>query len=85
MYQCPNCGAGLRFDIPSQQLFCDHCGSTLDPYEAEKEKDAEEREEYDVTIFTCPQCGGVSDVHRYYGSRFLQLLRGVHRFEFPDQ
>ena len=26
MYQCPNCGAALRFDILSQQMKCDNCG-----------------------------------------------------------
>ena len=58
MYQCPNCGAALRFDIPSQQMKCDNCGGMQDPYEIEKASDAEERQEYDVTVFTCPQCGG---------------------------
>ena len=25
MYECPNCGGNLRFDIPTQSLFCDYC------------------------------------------------------------
>ena len=31
MYECVNCGGALRFDIPSQQLHCDHCDSDFDP------------------------------------------------------
>ncbi len=58
MYQCPNCGGNLRFDIASQALLCDYCHTSLDPYSVNKEQDAEERTMYDVTIFTCPQCGG---------------------------
>ena len=59
MYACPNCGGGLKFDIPSQQLKCDYCGTFSDPYDISKEKDAGvETDEYGVTLFTCPQCGG---------------------------
>ena len=35
MYDCPNCGGNLKFDIKTQQLLCDFCHSTLDPYELE--------------------------------------------------
>ena len=58
MYECPNCGGNLKFDIASQQLKCDYCLTMQDPYEVTKEKDAEESTAFDVTIFTCPQCGG---------------------------
>lgn len=59
MFACPNCGGNLKFDISTQQLGCEHCQTQLDPYSFEdKEKDAIEKEEFDVTIFTCPQCGG---------------------------
>lgn len=58
MYQCPNCGGRLVFDIQSQQLKCDHCSTQYDPYAISKENDAEESREYDVTVFKCPQCGG---------------------------
>ncbi len=58
MYECPSCGGALRFDIPSQSLKCDHCGHAQDPHTYVKDKDAEERNEYNVTVFTCPQCGG---------------------------
>ncbi|MGN0353187.1 MAG: hypothetical protein ACI4ES_16225 [Roseburia sp.] len=58
MYECPNCGGNLRFDIPTQSLLCDYCHTVLDPYSYQKDHDAMEENMYDVTIFTCPQCGG---------------------------
>lgn len=58
MYECPNCAGNLQFDIASQQLLCAHCDTKVDPYSFYKEKDAEEAAEYEVTVFTCPQCGG---------------------------
>lgn len=58
MYQCPNCGGNLKFHIPSQQLMCDYCQTQLDPYSFQKDKDADETTEYEVTVFRCPQCGG---------------------------
>lgn len=62
MYECPNCSGNLKFDIPSQKLLCEHCGTMMNPYDFQKERDAEEttvgEDEYEVTVFTCPQCGG---------------------------
>lgn len=69
MYECPNCNANLKFDIPTQMLLCDRCGTSMDPYAFHKGRDAEEHtdtetmytmeeQEYEVTVFTCPQCGG---------------------------
>ena len=63
MFSCPNCGGNLKFDIPSQQLSCEYCHELFNPYAFEdKKSDAEEEKsyesDYEVTIFTCPQCGG---------------------------
>lgn len=73
MYECPNCAGNLKFDIVRQQLYCEYCGTLVDPYHFYREKDAEETvisfadmgngqgkktAEYEVTVFTCPQCGG---------------------------
>ena len=63
MLSCPNCGGNLKFDISSQQLSCEHCQTLFDPYDFDgKTSDAEESKtfdgDYEVTIFTCPQCGG---------------------------
>ncbi|MGN0328794.1 MAG: hypothetical protein ACI4D4_07415 [Lachnospira sp.] len=58
MYQCPNCGGALKFDIQSQSIKCVQCSSSFDPYSFDKTTDAEVSDEYQVTKFTCPQCGG---------------------------
>ncbi|MBE5884696.1 MAG: hypothetical protein E7291_09875 [Lachnospiraceae bacterium] len=58
MYECPNCSANLKYHINKQALYCEHCETTVDPYSFHKEQDAEESTEYEVTLFTCPQCGG---------------------------
>lgn len=58
MYECPNCGGNLKFDIPSQQLACAYCDAHFDPYSIKKETDAVQEEYFNATIFTCPQCGG---------------------------
>ena len=44
MYECPNCGGDLRFDIPSQKLRCEHCDTILDPYSVVVEEDAKEHQ-----------------------------------------
>lgn len=63
MFSCPNCGGNVRFDIPSQKLSCEYCRGKFSPYDFEsKTGDAEETVSsdgnFDVTVFTCPQCGG---------------------------
>ena len=58
MYECPNCGGNLKFDISSQMLACLSCDTKLDPYTYQKDHDAIEDSSFDVTTFTCPQCGG---------------------------
>lgn len=63
MISCPNCGGNLKFDIQAQSLACEHCHGQFDPYAFDsKTSDAEEEKsyesDYEVTIFTCPQCGG---------------------------
>lgn len=61
MFQCQNCGGGLKFNIESQKLKCDNCGFAVDPYSLDANKpgaSAEENTYYDVTIYTCPHCGG---------------------------
>lgn len=57
MYECPNCGSNLKFDIATQKMLCSYCNTTADPYSIQKDQDAEESTEYDVTVFTCSQCG----------------------------
>lgn len=59
MYQCPGCGGKLKFDIPSQKLKCDSCLNLVDPYSLKEQSSATQMENvYEVTMFTCPHCGG---------------------------
>ncbi len=58
MYECPNCGGNLKFDITSQQLACAYCDTHVRPYDVDKKTDAVETDYFETTIFTCPQCGG---------------------------
>ncbi len=57
MYQCPTCGGGVRFDIASQKLLCDHCQNTYEPENFSTHGAAEEENEFSTTRFLCPQCG----------------------------
>lgn len=57
MYECPNCGSNLKFDIAAQQMLCSHCSTTLNPYSIQRDHDTGEDGAYDVTVFTCSQCG----------------------------
>ena len=60
MYNCRNCGGNLRFDIPTQRLKCPFCDNDYDCYDVERETISPNADlsTYDVTVFTCPQCGG---------------------------
>ena len=67
MYECVNCGGALRFDIPSQQLHCDHCESDFDPQTYRVNETAGPGSytmetgpaaTYSVCVYTCPNCGG---------------------------
>lgn len=40
MIACPGCGAGMHFDIASQKLICDYCGTTVLPEEMEAGKES---------------------------------------------
>lgn len=56
MYECPNCGGNLKFEIASQKMFCAYCDARLEPAAVEKESDA--TDSFEVNVFQCPQCGG---------------------------
>ena len=58
MYSCINCAGNLLFDIESGKLKCSHCKSLFDTYEVSGGSEASEEYEYEVTVFTCPQCSG---------------------------
>ncbi len=58
MIACPGCGAGLRFDIPSQKMKCDYCGEFHDPDLFRITNSNGNRVPYyDAYAFDCPSCG----------------------------
>lgn len=60
MIQCPSCGAGLRFDIESQKMVCDHCDSNYEVKDIRNsaKDDAKSTDWFDTYIYVCPSCGG---------------------------
>lgn len=59
MINCPNCSGNLKFDILSQMMHCEFCGTYSDPYDYDsKTEDGKEISEYETTVFTCPECAG---------------------------
>ncbi|MDE7223300.1 MAG: hypothetical protein K2O34_05915, partial [Acetatifactor sp.] len=57
MYECPGCGANMKFDIEYQQMSCAYCGRREAPESLHMGGDAQE-DTFEATRFTCPQCGG---------------------------
>lgn len=57
MIQCPSCSGGLKFDIPSQQMLCEHCGNRYDPSQFD-DRDKDNAKTYDCCLYNCPSCGG---------------------------
>lgn len=58
MYKCPSCSGELRFDIESQSMKCTQCEQFFEPYLLDTKNASQEESVYDVTLFTCPNCGG---------------------------
>ena len=57
MYECPNCGGQLRFDIEKQKLLCDNCSSEFAPDTEMIQENAGETDEFGAQVFECPNCG----------------------------
>ncbi len=58
MYNCPQCGAGMRYDIASEKLTCDYCGYLCEPGEHPQQMKDAMTAVYEATLYTCPKCGG---------------------------
>ncbi|MBR6701815.1 MAG: hypothetical protein IKI78_01595, partial [Clostridia bacterium] len=56
MIKCPNCGAGMYFDIKNQLLKCGSCGSKMAAAEYEGDINAEEST-FETQIYLCKSCG----------------------------
>ena len=56
MIKCPNCGAGMYFDIREQLLICRYCDSRISAEEYEADINAQEING-DSAVFLCKSCG----------------------------
>ena len=72
-FKCPCCGAPLAYDGTDEKLTCAHCGAEIEPDAFLDDEDFDENaprswdkygdgkadwSDSDVTLFTCPSCGG---------------------------
>ena len=57
MYGCPGCGGMMTFDIPSQELKCNHCGRTESIESADQREARQAGNNFSVEVLTCPTCG----------------------------
>ncbi|MBR3620294.1 MAG: hypothetical protein IKN56_02210, partial [Clostridia bacterium] len=56
MIKCPNCGAGMYFDIREQLLVCRYCDSRISAEEYEADINAQEING-ESAVFLCKSCG----------------------------
>lgn len=61
-YNCPNCGAELKFDADKQKLACDFCASEFTPdelseYRAEDRSAVNDEFCSQMNEYSCPNCG----------------------------
>ena len=56
-FGCPKCGGGLKYDIASGKMICDHKGKKTEV--SALQDVAPEAEMMDITEFHCPQCGAM--------------------------
>lgn len=56
MYKCKNCGGELIYSVKDKQLKCESCNSLFSIEDIIDEE--ENAETMDMTLFTCPSCGG---------------------------
>ena len=58
-FRCVNCGGNILFDIDSQSMKCQHCGSMFSPdrFEVRNSSTGEDISGSELTLFTCGSCG----------------------------
>lgn len=57
-FTCPHCGGSVRYDISSQDVKCEYCGSLITKEEYQEYLD--KKNTYQTTELVCPQCGAVT-------------------------
>lgn len=77
MVHCPSCGAGLRFDIATQNAVCDYCNSQFDPKKITDSTydDAKTQKTFDSYVYVCPTCGAEVDTTDKNDAVGLPVLR----------
>ena len=58
-FRCVNCGGNILFDVDSQSMKCQHCGSMIPPeqFDVKNRSTGEDIAEQELTLFTCSACG----------------------------
>ena len=58
-FRCPNCGGDIVFDVDTQMMKCRHCGgsSSPDSFSVVNVRPGEDRQEDELTHYTCGGCG----------------------------
>ena len=58
-FRCSNCGGNILFDVDSQSMKCQHCGTMIPPdqFEVKNSSTGEDIAEMELTLFTCGSCG----------------------------
>ena len=56
VFQCPQCGASMKFDPEKQIMSCEYCGSTMGLEEYNSK--LQEKGQFIATEYSCAQCGG---------------------------
>ena len=58
-FRCANCGGNILFDVDSQSMKCQHCGTMTDPdqFVVRNSSTGEDIAEAQLTLFTCGSCG----------------------------
>lgn len=66
-YQCPSCGAKMKFDAKLQKMICEYCGAIKEVSEVEQEQEQQQQkpEPVEVKQYICPSCGAeiITDEH----------------------
>jgi len=57
MIRCPNCNAELSFNVNSQLVTCEYCGSTFDPHNLNVKVKKSQEQIYEGRSYLCSQCG----------------------------
>lgn len=72
VYQCPACGANMKFNSEKQKLVCEYCQEerTVQEMENEQEDKHAEAEDVQFKMYQCPACGAEILTDEYTAATF---------------